>query len=263
MTLVSRIRICNPVHGSRDLDPSLNFTGPEYWSLNVYSGLTLICYISRGWQVCTLGCPLPGREHATLRKTANWFLDRQKNPVSASFPIYWQDSDPDYFLFSLKALFRSLLWLCWIESFHCSPDLEPFCKRSSFCLGLKQLRRLSLSRNAIKSVGRHALSGLPSLEQLDLADNVISTIQGESRLERETNENRDRVKVATRGYSFRIGFLRVFRIRICIDFPLRDADSPTTHPGFCTCNNEIESRSLQLHWTCTVPGTMLSRCLNT
>ncbi len=49
-----------------------------------------------------------------------------------------------------------------------------------FVLGLKQLRRLSLSRNAIKSVGRHALSGLPSLEQLDLADNVISTIQGES-----------------------------------------------------------------------------------
>jgi Leucine-rich repeat (LRR) protein len=46
-------------------------------------------------------------------------------------------------------------------------------------LGLKQLRRLSLSRNAIKSVGRHALTGLVSLEQLDLADNVISTIQGQ------------------------------------------------------------------------------------
>jgi Leucine-rich repeat (LRR) protein len=59
--------------------------------------------------------------------------------------------------------------------------LNHFVRRDVVVLGLKQLRRLSLSRNAIKSVGRHALSGLPSLEQLDLSDNVISTIQGESR----------------------------------------------------------------------------------
>jgi len=42
---------------------------------------------------------------------------------------------------------------------------------------LVSLRVLSLSGNAIKSVGRHALTGLRSLEQLDLSENVISTIQ--------------------------------------------------------------------------------------
>jgi len=42
---------------------------------------------------------------------------------------------------------------------------------------LKDLRELGLSGNAIKSVGKNALTGLRSLQQLDLADNVISTIQ--------------------------------------------------------------------------------------
>jgi len=43
--------------------------------------------------------------------------------------------------------------------------------------GLNRLKQLTLSRNAIKSVGAKALVGLENLEQLDLSDNVVSTIQ--------------------------------------------------------------------------------------
>ena len=43
--------------------------------------------------------------------------------------------------------------------------------------GLGSLRYLSVARNAIKSVGAKALVGLKQLEELDLYDNVVSTIQ--------------------------------------------------------------------------------------
>ena len=43
--------------------------------------------------------------------------------------------------------------------------------------GLKDLEVLVLSGNQIKSVGKNALTGLRSLLTLDLASNVISTIQ--------------------------------------------------------------------------------------
>jgi Leucine-rich repeat (LRR) protein len=42
---------------------------------------------------------------------------------------------------------------------------------------LKQLQKLSLARNSIKSVGNQALLGLEALENLDLTGNVISTLQ--------------------------------------------------------------------------------------
>jgi len=42
---------------------------------------------------------------------------------------------------------------------------------------LKLLRVLTLARNSIKSVGNQALLGLEKLEELDLSENVISTIQ--------------------------------------------------------------------------------------
>ena len=42
---------------------------------------------------------------------------------------------------------------------------------------LKMLRVLTLARNSIKSVGNQALMGLEQLEELDLSQNVISTIQ--------------------------------------------------------------------------------------
>ena len=42
---------------------------------------------------------------------------------------------------------------------------------------LKLLRVLTLARNSIKSVGNQALLGLEKLEELDLSQNVISTIQ--------------------------------------------------------------------------------------
>eukprot|EP00092_Neocalanus_flemingeri_P010605 GFUD01011424.1.p1 GENE.GFUD01011424.1~~GFUD01011424.1.p1 ORF type:complete len:1305 (-),score=340.61 GFUD01011424.1:343-4257(-) len=42
---------------------------------------------------------------------------------------------------------------------------------------LKLLRVLTLARNSIKSVGNQALVGLEKLEELDLSENVISTIQ--------------------------------------------------------------------------------------
>jgi Leucine-rich repeat (LRR) protein len=42
---------------------------------------------------------------------------------------------------------------------------------------LKDLRNLTLASNQIKSMGRNALTGLQNLEYLDLANNVISTLQ--------------------------------------------------------------------------------------
>ncbi|XP_056261883.1 leucine-rich repeat and immunoglobulin-like domain-containing nogo receptor-interacting protein 4b isoform X2 [Pseudoliparis swirei] len=41
-------------------------------------------------------------------------------------------------------------------------------------------RRLDLSRNKIKTVGRRQFSGLPRLQELDLSDNVISVIEVEA-----------------------------------------------------------------------------------
>ena len=55
--------------------------------------------------------------------------------------------------------------------------------------GLSRLRKLTLRRNLIKSVGEEAFAGgLDSLEEVDLRGNVISTVQGRNSINyKQTN----------------------------------------------------------------------------